>query len=81
MASVTLIQMNFFPYILIRNCIVINFYQLLIVATLAGFYVFVWYLTLELGHPFFFSFYALKTMFHLLNEAVKAIEQYFLPGK
>lgn len=74
--------MNFFPYILIRKCIVINFHSLLILATLAGFYVFVWYLTLELVQPMFFSFSsALKTMFNLLNEAVKAIERYLLPGK
>lgn len=51
--------MNFFPYILIRKCIVINFHPLLILAMLAGFNVFVWYLTLELVHPLFFSYYFL----------------------
>lgn len=40
-----------------RKCIVINFYPLVILATLAAFYVFVWYLTLELVHPLFFSYF------------------------
>lgn len=61
-----------------RKCIVINFYPLVILATLCICLVF----NTGTGASLVFLFFsALKTMFNLLNEAVKAIELHLLPGK